>query len=108
MTQTDLSSPHNPLRWAAPVTKCVCLRGNLGKTRLLVGLQDDLFEWHFTIRGPPDTEFEGGVYHGRILLPSEYPVKPPDIIILTVRWGGCGGERPACVDRVLHLLCLCL
>lgn len=47
-------------------------------------LEDNLFEWHFTIRGPPDTEFEGGIYHGRIILPSEYPMKPPNIILLTV------------------------
>mgnify|MGYP002389810353 CR=1 FL=1 len=47
--------------------------------------QDNLFEWHFTIRGPKDTEFEGGVYHGRILFPSDYPYRPPDIVFLTVR-----------------------
>lgn len=47
--------------------------------------QDNLFEWHFTIRGPEDTPFHGGIYHGRILLPSEYPMKPPNILLLTVR-----------------------
>ena len=36
------------------------------------------------MRGAPDSEFEGGIYHGRILLPMEYPLKPPDIIMLTV------------------------
>ena len=41
--------------------------------------------WHFTIRGPPDTDFEGGIYHGRISLPPEYPLKPPSIFLLTVR-----------------------
>jgi len=46
-------------------------------------LEDNLFEWHFTVRGPVDTEFEGGVYHGRIILPPEYPMKPPSIILLT-------------------------
>ncbi|KAK2589131.1 hypothetical protein KPH14_001954 [Odynerus spinipes] len=46
-------------------------------------LEDNLFEWHFTVRGPPSTDFEGGVYHGRILLPPEYPMKPPNIILLT-------------------------
>ncbi|CAL8071374.1 unnamed protein product [Calicophoron daubneyi] len=46
-------------------------------------LEDNLFEWHFTIRGPEDTEFAGGIYHGRILLPSEYPMKPPNIVLLT-------------------------
>lgn len=74
-------------------------------------LQNDIFEWHFVIRGPADSEFEvrrkagssvldarctgiwvphppsldriwlvtfaaqGGIYHGRILLPAEYPFK---------------------------------
>lgn len=46
-------------------------------------LEDNLFEWHFTVRGPGDTEFEGGIYHGRILLPAEYPFKPPELIFLT-------------------------
>lgn len=46
-------------------------------------LQDNLFEWHFTVRGPQDTEFQDGVYHGRIIVPAEYPMKPPDIIVLT-------------------------
>lgn len=46
-------------------------------------LDDNLFEWHFTIRGPADSEFEHGIYHGRIILPPEYPMKPPSIILLT-------------------------
>ena len=45
--------------------------------------EDNLFEWHFTIRGPPDSDFAGGRYHGRILLPAQYPFKPPDIMMLT-------------------------
>ncbi|CAD7702444.1 unnamed protein product [Ostreobium quekettii] len=46
-------------------------------------LEDDIFEWHFVIRGPPDTAFEGGMYHGRILLPPDYPFKPPSFIMLS-------------------------
>lgn len=46
-------------------------------------LDDNLFEWHFTVRGPPDSEFEGGIYHGRVILPPDYPMKPPSIILLT-------------------------
>eukprot|EP00039_Didymoeca_costata_P007314 m.98455 g.98455 ORF g.98455 m.98455 type:complete len:284 (-) comp13637_c1_seq4:1929-2780(-) len=46
-------------------------------------LEDNIFEWHFTIRGPPDTPYENGRYHGRIILPVEYPLKPPNIVILT-------------------------
>ncbi|CAG4988259.1 unnamed protein product [Parnassius apollo] len=46
-------------------------------------LEDNLFEWHFTVQGPKGTEFEDGIYHGRILLPKEYPMHPPHIILLT-------------------------
>ncbi|TFY54892.1 hypothetical protein EVJ58_g8591, partial [Rhodofomes roseus] len=46
-------------------------------------LEDDIFEWHCTLRGPNGTEFEGGVYHFRILLPAEYPFRPPSIMMLT-------------------------
>lgn len=46
-------------------------------------LEENMFEWHFTIRGPTGSDFDGGVYHGRILLPAEYPFKPPNIVFLT-------------------------
>ena len=47
-------------------------------------LETDLFEWHFTIRGPPSpSPFEGGLYHGRIVLPPAYPLKPPSFRFLT-------------------------
>ncbi|KAF4693571.1 Ubiquitin-conjugating enzyme E2 J1 [Perkinsus olseni] len=44
---------------------------------------DSIFEWHYTFKGPPGTEFEGGRYHGRIVLPSNYPFGPPVIMLLT-------------------------
>ncbi|KAI8594517.1 ubiquitin-conjugating enzyme/RWD-like protein [Dissophora ornata] len=47
-------------------------------------LDTDIFEWHFTIRGPEETDFEGGLYHGRILLPNNYPFAPPSLMFLTV------------------------
>ena len=46
-------------------------------------LEDNLFEWHFTVRGQEGTSFENGIYHGRIIFPIEYPLKPPAVIILT-------------------------
>eukprot|EP00475_Leptophrys_vorax_P042844 TRINITY_DN8075_c0_g1_i4.p1 TRINITY_DN8075_c0_g1~~TRINITY_DN8075_c0_g1_i4.p1 ORF type:complete len:358 (-),score=61.95 TRINITY_DN8075_c0_g1_i4:45-1118(-) len=39
-------------------------------------MESNIFEWHFTIRGPPDTDFDSGVYHGKIFLPADYPFKP--------------------------------
>ena len=51
-------------------------------------LEDNIFEWHFTLRGPANTEFASGLYHGRILLPAEYPMRPPNLMLLTPngRW----------------------
>ncbi|KAI4718349.1 UBC-like protein [Aureobasidium sp. EXF-10727] len=47
-------------------------------------LEENLFEWHFTIAGPPDpSPFAGGVYHGRIILPPAYPLRPPSFRFLT-------------------------
>ncbi|KAH6881925.1 ubiquitin-conjugating enzyme/RWD-like protein [Alternaria rosae] len=47
-------------------------------------LETNLFEWHFTIRGPPEpSPYAGGIYHGRIVLPSTYPLRPPSFRFLT-------------------------
>lgn len=46
-------------------------------------VKDEMFEWHFTIRGPPGTDYEGGIYHGIITFPETYPFKPPSVQFLT-------------------------
>lgn len=53
-----------PFIWAAPDEK-------------------NILTWNFLIRGPPDSPFAGGEYHGVLLFPSEYPFKPPGIKMLT-------------------------
>ncbi|EKX52309.1 hypothetical protein GUITHDRAFT_157123 [Guillardia theta CCMP2712] len=45
-------------------------------------VEENLFDWHFVLRGPSDTPFAGGLYHGRIILPSQYPHKPPEFMFL--------------------------
>lgn len=50
----------------------------------MLPFQENIFEWQFAIRGPRDSEFEGGIYHGRIQLPAEFPFKPPSFMLLTV------------------------
>lgn len=35
-------------------------------------MEDNMFEWHFTIRGPVGSEFENGVYHGKEILLHRY------------------------------------
>ncbi|OHE91907.1 ubiquitin-conjugating enzyme [Colletotrichum orchidophilum] len=46
-------------------------------------LESDLFEWHFTFRGPPNSSYSEGIYHGRIVLPPTYPLRPPSFRFLT-------------------------
>ncbi|KAK1594721.1 ubiquitin-conjugating enzyme [Colletotrichum navitas] len=46
-------------------------------------IESDLFEWHFTFRGPPNSSYSEGIYHGRIVLPPTYPLRPPSFRFLT-------------------------
>jgi ubiquitin-conjugating enzyme E2 J1 len=43
----------------------------------------NLFEWHFTLVGPPSSPYANGIYHGRIVLPPQYPLRPPSFRFLT-------------------------
>lgn len=47
-----------------------------------------MFEWHFTMRGPDNSDYSCGFYHGRIVFPADYPFSPPSISFLTPngRW----------------------
>lgn len=44
---------------------------------------NNLLEWHFVLEGASGTDYEGGVYHGRLVFPPNYPFKPPSISMLT-------------------------
>ncbi|PWY88924.1 UBC-like protein [Aspergillus heteromorphus CBS 117.55] len=45
---------------------------------------DNLYDWHFTLQGPPaPSPYARGIYHGRIVLPSTYPLRPPSFRFLT-------------------------
>ena len=43
----------------------------------------NLLRWHFSVAGPANSVYEGGVYHGRVLLPKDYPGSPPRVQVLT-------------------------
>lgn len=77
------------------------LRNSPSDQYVAAPLEDNLFEWHFTVRGPADTAFEGGVYHGRILLPSDYPFKPPNIVFMTPNGRFKVGEK-ICLSISAH------
>jgi hypothetical protein len=46
-------------------------------------LPNNLLEWHFVLEGAADSEYAGGVYHGRLVFPAQYPFKPPSISLYT-------------------------
>jgi ubiquitin-conjugating enzyme E2 G1 len=41
--------------------------------------QDNLLNWEFTIIGPHDSPYEGGIYNGIIVFPASYPTNPPKV-----------------------------
>ncbi|CAG8529910.1 6537_t:CDS:10, partial [Acaulospora colombiana] len=62
----------------------VCIpSGNSPVTSLINRHPCMMQDWHCTLRGPKDTEFEGGLYHVRITLPPTYPFRPPSLRVLT-------------------------
>lgn len=39
--------------------------------------ESNILEMHYVIEGSPGTPYEGGVYHGKLIFPKDYPLKPP-------------------------------
>jgi len=72
----DGSSEHQHQRSVKTTDNSTCYirLGPLGQNLLL---------WHFSIQGPPDSAYAEGVYHGRIILPRDYPSSPPRIQLVT-------------------------
>ncbi|PWY90279.1 UBC-like protein, partial [Aspergillus sclerotioniger CBS 115572] len=63
---TELSTHPSPYFHAAPIS------------------DTNLHDWHFTIQGPPSpSPYANGLYHGRIVLPPTYPLRPPSFRFLT-------------------------
>lgn len=50
---------------------CVAIAGN------------DISQVHFSVRGPEGTPFSGGIYHGKIVLPANFPYSAPHVQLLT-------------------------
>ncbi|EPR63278.1 ubiquitin-conjugating enzyme subfamily protein [Toxoplasma gondii GAB2-2007-GAL-DOM2] len=45
---------------------------------------NDTLTWHFVLHDlPADSPYHGGVYHGKLVFPPNYPFAPPSIFMLT-------------------------
>ena len=56
--------------------------GNIGTT---VGLDDDddILLWKFTLKGPKDSSYAGGIFRVRIQFPDDFPNRPPEVYFKT-------------------------
>ena len=45
--------------------------------------ESNIREMHYVLEGCVNTPYEGGVYHGKLIFPREYPLKPPSVLMLT-------------------------
>lgn len=46
-------------------------------------IQSNILEWHYVVKGPENTPYQGGYYHGKLIFPNEFPYKPPSIYMIT-------------------------
>ncbi|XP_048752234.2 ubiquitin-conjugating enzyme E2 J2-like isoform X2 [Ostrea edulis] len=46
-------------------------------------LPSNILEWHYIVTGPAKSPYEGGIYHGKLVFPREFPFKPPSIYMIT-------------------------
>ena len=45
--------------------------------------ESNILEMHYVIEGSEGTPYENGIYHGKLIFPKEYPLKPPGVMMIT-------------------------
>ena len=59
----------------------------------------NILEMHYVIEGSKGTPYDGGFYHGKLVFPKEYPLKPPSVMMLTPS-GRFQPNRRLCLSMV--------
>ena len=82
-----LARPHetNILEWrACPILACVCSRRNAALLQVYTLLLTAAACCaDYVLFGAAGSDYEGGVYHGKVVFPPQYPFKPPAITMCT-------------------------
>jgi len=63
----------------------------------IIFVEKNIFVWDFLIFGLQECDYQGGFYHGRINFPSEYPMKPPKLLMFTPN-GRFQTNKPICTS----------
>jgi ubiquitin-conjugating enzyme E2 J2 len=50
---------------------------------MVIPNESNILEMHYVIEGSPNTPYANGVYHGKLIFPKEYPLKPPSVLMIT-------------------------
>ncbi|KAH9391016.1 Ubiquitin-conjugating enzyme E2 D4 [Tyrophagus putrescentiae] len=63
--------------------------------------EDDIFQLKGYVFGPPDTPYQGGVFHLKMTVPNDYPFRPPVCKMTTKVWHPNIGEAGSiCLDTL--------
>lgn len=57
----------------------------------------NILEIHYVIEGSDNTPYAGGIYWGKLIFPSNYPLKPPSVMMITPS-GRFQPERRLCLS----------
>lgn len=63
--------------------------------------EDDFLKWDFMVIGPPDTIYEGGMFSGYIVFPSNYPISPPIVYFNNIIHPNVYDDGKVCIS-ILH------
>ena len=67
----------------------------------IVPSEDDFLKWEFIVMGPPDTIYEGGMFSGYIIFPSNYPISPPVVYFNNIIHPNVYDDGKVCIS-ILH------